>query len=197
MKNRAQTHRRPWFLWIGGACFLVGSILFSTIGFASSAGPPNQTVTANQGTAGASPWPVSASISGSLPAGSSDIGTVHVAAPTPYSGQAECTVPDGSSVCVTSLGGLPSSGVINTLSVQCFVASGQRVTLYYTDGSSPFYVPLTLQQSLTGFDVYEGTLTSLGLPLPVYENVFQAQQDYNASSGNGSDCTLSYTGTSS
>jgi hypothetical protein len=66
-KKMAQLHRRPWFLWIGGACFLVGSLVAGSVSLASSAasGPSvSGTVIANQGTAGSSSWPVSASQSG-------------------------------------------------------------------------------------------------------------------------------------
>jgi hypothetical protein len=48
--RKKMAQRRPWFLWIGGACFLVGSLVAGSVGLASSAGPPNQTVTSNQGT---------------------------------------------------------------------------------------------------------------------------------------------------
>jgi hypothetical protein len=48
--GKKMAQRRPWFLWIGGACFLVGSLVAGSVGLASSAGPPNQSVTANQGT---------------------------------------------------------------------------------------------------------------------------------------------------
>jgi hypothetical protein len=137
-------------------------------------------------------------ISGSLPAGSNDIGTVHVTAPTPFSGQTECTAPDTFAACTSVLGGLPSSGVINTLSVHCVVLSGQHVEVNYTNATNDVYVPLTFQVDYFGsVDTYSGTLTGLGLPLPVYENIMSVQQTYNSISGNGSDCTMSYTGTSS
>jgi hypothetical protein len=57
--RKKMAQRRPWFLWIGGACFLVGSLVAGSVGFAASAGAPN--FTANQGSAGSSSWPVTAS----------------------------------------------------------------------------------------------------------------------------------------
>ena len=99
MKKRAAN--RAWFLWIGGACFLVGSLVAGSVGLASSATTAGPTV--NQGAPGSSPWPVSASgnvgLSGPLPAGSNDIGTVHVAAPKSVIGEASCAVADTFAAC--------------------------------------------------------------------------------------------------
>jgi hypothetical protein len=67
MKRITKRRRGGWFLWIGGACFLAGSLVAGSFGLASSAspGPTVQgTVTANQGTPGSSSWPLSASQSG-------------------------------------------------------------------------------------------------------------------------------------
>ena len=62
------THlHRGLFLWIGGACFLAGSLVAGSFGLASSAagGPTvSGTVVANQGTPGSSSWPVAATQSG-------------------------------------------------------------------------------------------------------------------------------------
>jgi hypothetical protein len=60
MKKLTRAYKRPWFLWIGGACFLVGSLVFSMVGV-SSAGPQPSTVTANQGQGGSSAWKVDGS----------------------------------------------------------------------------------------------------------------------------------------
>jgi hypothetical protein len=200
MKNRAQTHRRPWFLWIGGACFLVGSILFSAIGFASSAGPPNQTVTANQGTAGSSSWPVG--ISGSLPAGTNDIGTVHVAAPTHVIGQVNCQVPDGPSRgCDPQITGtdLATGTIVNTLSVSCGTLQGSQIQVNFEEnGAFGFSVPLTFtgKDPLNPIDMYTGTLTNLGIPIQSdTENFMNVSENYDASSGNGADCDMIWTGT--
>jgi hypothetical protein len=57
--GKKMAQRRPWFLWIGGASFLVGSLVAGSVSLAASAGAP--TFTANQGSAGNSPWPVTAS----------------------------------------------------------------------------------------------------------------------------------------
>jgi hypothetical protein len=95
--RKKMAQRRPWFLWIGGACFLVGSLVAGSVSLASSAtnGPTvSGTVTANQGTPGSSAWPVSASqsgswdvgVSGSLPAGSNNIGHVNVDSLPPVEG---------------------------------------------------------------------------------------------------------------
>jgi hypothetical protein len=201
-KKMAQIHRRPWFLWIGGACFLVGSILFSTIGLASSAGPPNQTVTANQGSAGGSPWPVSGNvgISGSLPAGSNDIGTVHVAAPTPVITEANCQVADSSQVCSAQITtALPTGTIVNTLSVSCEVLSGQPVEVNF-EANANFHcsVPLTLSATAFGFDHVIGTLTNLGIPIQnETENFLIVSENYSASSGNGASCEMTFTGTTS
>ena len=67
MKKKMERVRNGWFLWIGGACFLAGSLVAGSYGLAASAasGPTvSGTVTANQGTPGSSNWPVSASQSG-------------------------------------------------------------------------------------------------------------------------------------
>ena len=83
--------RRSLAIWLGGICFLGGSLAVGITGLAS-ASPGPSTVIANQGAANASPWPVSVSnlpstqavtgnvsITGSLPIGSNNIGTVNVA----------------------------------------------------------------------------------------------------------------------
>ena len=64
MMKKIQHVRRGWFLWIGGACFLVGSLVAGSYGLAApAAGGPSVsgTIVANQGTPGTSSWPVSAS----------------------------------------------------------------------------------------------------------------------------------------
>jgi hypothetical protein len=58
MKKKVGVHR-GWFLWISGGCFLIGSLVVGSVA-AASAGPPAQTV--NQGSPGASPWPVSGTV---------------------------------------------------------------------------------------------------------------------------------------
>jgi hypothetical protein len=76
--------RSHWALSIGGAGFLVGSLVVGSVGLAS-AGPPIQTVTANQGAAGTSPWPITGNVgvTGSLPSGSNTIGNVGVTGSLP------------------------------------------------------------------------------------------------------------------
>src|SRR5579871_3008256 len=67
MKSKQAHLHHGWFLWVGGACFLAGSLLAGSYGLApSAAGGPtvSGTVTANQGTAGGSNWGVSATQSG-------------------------------------------------------------------------------------------------------------------------------------
>ena len=252
-KNVAQ--RRPWFLWIGGACFLVGSLVAGSVGLASSAapGPTVQgTVTADQGKPGSSSWPVSASqsgtwqqeitdgtnvlgtpsnplrtdptgtttqpvsgtvgldagsndignvgISGSLPAGTNDIGTVHVASQSPTIGEAECSVPDSDTQCAGDSG--LTTGVLNTVSADCWVKQGQHLFAEFSVVASQFMIPLTFQMTLSGkinYDVYVGTVTNLNIPLSATpgENTLFMVQDYVASSGDGAICTLALTTTSS
>lgn len=66
MTKESEHGRHGWFFWIGGACFLAGSLVAGSFGLASASSGPTVggTVTANQGTAGSSSWPVSASQSG-------------------------------------------------------------------------------------------------------------------------------------
>jgi hypothetical protein len=58
MKKMARLHRRPWFLWIGGACFLAGSLIAGSFSLVSATAPPT---VVSQGSAGTSSWPVTAS----------------------------------------------------------------------------------------------------------------------------------------
>lgn len=60
-KKMAQLHSRPWFFWIGGACFFVGSLVAGSFSLASAGPTVSGTVVANQGTSGSSSWPVTAS----------------------------------------------------------------------------------------------------------------------------------------
>jgi hypothetical protein len=67
MKSKLAHLHRGLFLWIGGACFLAGSLVAGSYGLASSAAPGptvSGTVIANQGTPGTANWPVSATQSG-------------------------------------------------------------------------------------------------------------------------------------
>jgi hypothetical protein len=65
MKKKMMEHfRHGWFLWIGGACFLVGSLVAGSVGLASSATTGTSTIgpTVNQGAPGTSAWPVSGTV---------------------------------------------------------------------------------------------------------------------------------------
>ena len=61
MKKIGQAARRSWFLWIGGLCFLVGSLVAGSYSLASAGPAVSGTVTADQGAAGRSSWNVTAS----------------------------------------------------------------------------------------------------------------------------------------
>ena len=248
-KKLTKTYRRPWFLWIGGACFLVGSLVAGSVGLASSAPGPtvSGTVTANQGTPGSSSWPVSSSqsgtwqqeitdgtnvigtptnplrtdptgsttqpvsgtvglssgssvgISGALPAGSNDIGTVHVAAPTPFVVSKLCTVPTGTTECTTQAFLNPGT-LLNTASVSCTVAPGHRfIATVFTGNQTLFDVSTNLESSgVAGVpgsvDSYAGTLTNLGIPVQSGNEV-AVTEDYLAA-GNGAACNVLLAGTS-
>jgi hypothetical protein len=222
MKKRMMTQlRHGWFFWIGGACFLVGSLVAGSVGIASSAtsgSPPVNPLagpTVNQGAAGSSPWPVTASgnvglsgslpagsnnignvgLSGSLPAGTNNIGTVHVATPASISGQKSCTVADVVASCITDDLVIAAGTVVNTLSVRCETAPGHHVAVAYdSTGGLQVDVPLTFQASFANGDVYSGTLTNLGIPQGGF---FDVIQDYAASSSNGTSCEMTYIGTTS
>lgn len=101
--------RHGWFFWIGGACFQVGSLVAGSYGVASSStsGPTvSGTVNANQGAPGTAAWPVSGNvgIAVSLPAGTNDIGTVHVANPKLITGTVDCEFSDTSPECEGAAG---------------------------------------------------------------------------------------------
>jgi hypothetical protein len=51
--------RRGWLLFIGGGCFLAGSLAVGSFATASALAPGT---TVNQGAAGTSPWPVSGNV---------------------------------------------------------------------------------------------------------------------------------------
>jgi len=82
--------KAPWILSVGVLGLGIFLVLFGSASASSSAPPPDftvsGTVTANQGTAGTHPWPVSGTVSGtvdvtslpSLPAGTNHIGQVGV-----------------------------------------------------------------------------------------------------------------------
>jgi hypothetical protein len=241
--RKKMAQRRPWFLWIGGACFLVGSLVAGSVSLASSAapGPTVQgTVTANQGTPGSSSWPVSASqsgtwqqeitdgtnvlgtptnplrtdptgtttqpvsgnvgISGSLPAGSNDIGTVHVASPSQMIGSEGCFVASGSTQCSDG-SDQPSAGdVVTTLSVTCNILSGQKLEADFATGAFDFDIPVTFQvtPSGSGTDNYSGTLTNLDIPVQSGppQGTFTLLEDYTATPGTGAFCTMNWIATS-
>lgn len=207
----AKLRKRPaaiWaaVVWIGGLGVLIGSVIFSTIGVAGASG--NATITANQGAAGSVAWPVGVTgalpagtntignvgIAGSLPSGTNTIGTVNVTAPSRFSHRVECTVPNGSSQCTIT--GLGIAGVLNTLSVECFVATGQKVEVIFSPANVEITVPLSLQGTFGGRDTFTGVLTNLGLDIPSGEpGDYFFFSDYTASSGNGAACELASIGT--
>jgi hypothetical protein len=193
--------RTSWILAVG-ALGLVTGLIIGVPQILSAAGPPNATVQANQGAPGSSPWPVTGnvSITGSLPSGTNDIGTVHVAASGPVIGEKDCSVPDGSVFCSDGqITGLATGTIVNTLSVSCGVQQGNQVDInFQTDGFS-VSVPLTLSgtDTVNHLDHDIGTLTSLGIPVQAGDqNFFNVEENYTASGGNGAHCSLTYAGTS-
>jgi hypothetical protein len=218
--KKKMAQRRPWFLWIGGACFLVGSIVAGSIGLAASAAPSGPTV--DQGAPGTSPWPVSAAQSGTWqqeitdgthvlgtstnplrtdPTGTTTqpvSGTVTVAAPSETAGDTTCTVPNGSNFCNTGDVGLATGTVMNTVSVHCQVSSGQHFTVEVDAGGFSFLVPVTFQETLTGNDIYVGTLTNLAIPAVTSNTAFSMTEDYVASTSlPGVSCNIDFVSTSS
>jgi hypothetical protein len=279
--RKKMAQRRPWFLWIGGACVLVGSLVAGSISLASSAapGPTVQgTVTANQGTPGSSSWPVSASqsgtwqqeitdgtnvlgtsdhpvrtdptgtttqpvsgnvgitdgtnmlgtsdhpvrtdptgtttqpvsgnvgISGSLPAGTNDIGTVQVAAPTTTDATVFCDILSGSvNICPETdfVPALTAPSVVNTVSAFCDVKTGSHVQVLFNAGSGfiTIYVPLSFQggAGVTGTaDAYVGTVSNLSVPITDLSSTSVGiQEDYTTSGTDGAGCDVTMIGTSS
>jgi len=126
-----------------------------------------------------------------LGAGTNDIGTVHVAAPTPSTAFALCAVADGSSNCASSLTGLATGTIVNTLSVRCEVAHGQRAGPEFFNGNE-YDIAVSLEGDFGGVDVYTGTLTNLGIPVQDGGSWLNIFEDYTASSGNGAHCSLFY-----
>jgi hypothetical protein len=192
-------------VWIGGLGVLIGSVIFSTFGVATGA-PAGSTTTANQGLPGQSAWPVSASQSGiwnvgvdslpSLPSGSNDIGTVHVANPGRLNGLVDCGVIDGHGGCQVGQGGV-TTNVINTVSVFCTVAPGHKVQLDYLLPRGlvgDFSIPLTFIRTDSVFDYDGATLTDLGMP---GGGTFGVVEDYQALSGDGANCSFTWVGTAS
>ena len=246
----ARIRKSPWVVWAGGFGFLVASLIVGSLQVASAGPSVSGAVTANQGSAGGSPWPVSGTVgvnnfpntqsvsgtvgvsslpplssgtnnigsvglSGSLPsgtnnvgnvgiesgqsiglaAGTNDIGTVHVAAPTPATAFSLCGVADGHSNCASSLTGLATGTIVNTLSVRCEVAPGQRAGAEFFN-SNEYDIALSFEGNFSGVDVYTGTLTNLGIPIQDGGSWLNTFEDYTASSGNGAICTLFYVTTS-
>jgi hypothetical protein len=218
MKQKMMAHlRHGWFLWIGGACFLMGSLVAGSVGLASPAttgttttGTTTMGPTVNQGAPGNLPWPVTTSgnvgLSGSLPAGSNDIGTVHVAPAKLISGLVRCGVGitgDATSNFCDVATGLSAGTVVNTVSVECDIASGQKVLAEYDQRSgsgapsAAFLLPLSLRPSSFNSaptDTYVGTLTNLNIPATSNDS-FRGTLDYIPSNGNGGGCTFNYTAT--
>ena len=149
--------------------------------------PTTQTVTGNINAAQTGIWTVG--LSGSLPAGANDIGTVHVASPTRESGFTSCQVPTGGISCETP-SGVPAGVILNTVSVFCQVPNpGHKVTAASNAGIA---VPLTLQMTYGGTDYYVGTLTALDASVPS-RSVFTVNEDYTASTGPyGALCSFDY-----
>lgn len=133
----------------------------------------------------------SVGISGSLPAGSNDIGTVHVAVPNVTATDGQCQVQDTGNECFSTDLGLSSGTLINTVSVQCTVAAGQHASARLSTG---FVVPLSFQTAvgLGGPDEYFGIVTSLGAPVQA-GNFLVVDEDYSAFGGNGARCIVDVT----
>ena len=79
--------KAPWVISVASLGMLIGAVIVESVGPASAAPPPlslpvSGTVTANQGAAGSSAWPISGIVGvsslPSLPAGSNNIGEVSV-----------------------------------------------------------------------------------------------------------------------
>jgi len=180
MKKLTSAYTRPWFLWIGGACFLVGSLVAGSVGLASSAPTPGAaTITANQGQAGASAWKVDGSgvtqpVSGTvgLSAGTKDIGTVHVAEQQPYSAEAQQQPPSGSDEADAVFPITSAPIVLQTLSVSVNVSAGDVMSTCAAQVSPPSgpnegaYIPMTKQGSIGSDDTYVGTVANLDINVP-------------------------------
>lgn len=149
--------------------------------------PATQAVTGGVNAAQSGTWNVG--LSGSLPSGTNDIGTVHVASPTLDSGYSLCQVPTGAISCQTS-SGVPGGKILKTLSVLCQVPNpGHRVT---ASSSLGIAVPLTFQMTSGGTDYYVGTLTDLDATNPA-TSVFTVNEDYTAAAGPyGALCYFDY-----
>jgi hypothetical protein len=66
-RSRSRWSTKAAFLWIGGVCFMAGSLAVGVTGLASAA--PGPTTLVNQGAAGTSAWPVSVSNFPAFPTG--------------------------------------------------------------------------------------------------------------------------------
>lgn len=210
--------RGPIFLWIGGVCFLAGSLAVGITGLASASAGPS-TVIANQGAAGTSPWPVSGvlgisnfpsgydvnnfpsgfnvnnwplsqavsgtvgldpahngvsvnfpatqniagnvGVTGSLPAGTNDLGTVHVAPSTSdaESGSASANGGSGFDIQINRTG-RPAIQT-QTVSMLVYLPSGTDLSFcgVFGDGAGTgmFMLPMTKQGTYSGQDVWVGT----------------------------------------
>jgi len=181
--------RRALVLWIGGVCFLAGSLVVGSIAAASAAAPapaapPAQTV--NQGAPGPSAWPVS--------------GTVNVAAPQRVTGIGSCNIVSPETSCFSSDLGLLPGAVLNTIGVHCEVPHGLRteVMLETAGVTSPGAVelPIPLTPALSGApDTYDGTVTNLGIPVPTADS--PQRHSWIEVFGSSAGCIASVVGTSS
>ena len=125
-------------IWAAGIGTLLGSMVLSTSRAASAAGPPNQTVTANQGAPGSLAWPV----------------TVKPA--TAYA--ASCSGTLGSCQSAKT----SSSVVVRDISISLLLNSGYPLEICEADvftaspGAVRTFIPLVKEGSVGIFDYYAG-----------------------------------------
>jgi hypothetical protein len=118
-----------------------------------------------------------------------------VADPSRVNGSDLCSVDDTKSSCTI---GSSSSGIaiINTVSVLCFAAPQHVLSPEYdTGGGGIELVPLTPEGNVPGRgNTYGATFTNLGVG---GGGTFVVNEDYTATSGNGSECAFYWWGTTS
>ena len=131
-------------IWAAGIGTLLGSMVLSTSRAASAAGPPNQTVTANQGDPGTVPWSVIASQSGAW--------SVTIKAAKPYVGSC-----GASTVACTATTPVPA--VVRDVAITAIMPTGHPieeciVTATPLGGST--IIPVVKQGSDPSLDWYVG-----------------------------------------
>jgi len=130
----ARIRKNPWVLWAGGLVFVIASLVFGSLRVASAAPPGLQglPVTANQGTAGSAPWPVSATGTigvNNFPATQNVSGSIQVDETQPFETDIDDPFTDPSAYSTNATLAVPAGErfIIQTVAVRGQVPVGSKL----------------------------------------------------------------------